>query len=59
MNLPGVIIYFYFEKKVLIQPPGEPREHYLCDVLQGREKSKRLEKKSLKLICVTYLNWKL
>ena len=40
MNLPLVFIYKFRKKEIQIQPPGEPREHRLGEVLQGRWKSK-------------------
>ena len=52
VNLPIVFIFFYFVKKVPIQPPGEPREHHLGEVLQGRSRSKFN-------IILYYLIWKL
>ena len=31
-NLPIVIIYKFCKKSILIQPPGEPREHHPSEV---------------------------
>ena len=36
----SVIMSFYKIKEIQLQPPGEPREHHLGEVLQGRTKSK-------------------
>ena len=33
MNLPIVFIYKFCKTEILNQPPGEPREHHLGDVL--------------------------
>ena len=40
VNLPLVFIYKFRKKEIQLQPPGEPREHRLGQVLQGRSKSK-------------------
>jgi hypothetical protein len=36
VNLPMVNIYKFYKKKILIQPPGEPREQHIGDVRQKR-----------------------
>ena len=33
-------MYKYGKKEIQLQPPGEPREHRLGEVLNGRSKSK-------------------
>ena len=38
MNLHLVFIYKFRKKDIQLQPPGEPREHRLDEVLQGRSK---------------------
>ena len=35
MNLSIAFIYKFRVKEIQIQPPGEPREHHLCEVRQG------------------------
>ena len=41
MNFPLVLnIYKFRKKEIQLQSPGEPREHRLGEVLQGRSKSK-------------------
>ena len=40
MNLPLVFIYKFRLKEIQLQPPGEPREYRLGEVLQGMSKSK-------------------
>ena len=40
MNLPLVFIYNFCKKEIEIQPPGDPLEHRLGKVLQGKNKSK-------------------
>ena len=40
VNLPLVFIYKPLTKQIQLQPPGEPREHCLGEVLQVRSKSK-------------------
>ena len=37
LNLPMLFIYKFRKKELQLHPPGEPR---LCEVLQGRSKSK-------------------
>ena len=40
VNLPLVFTYKFRKKEIQLQPPEEPREHRLGEVLQGRSKSK-------------------
>ena len=40
VNLPLVFINKFRKKVIQLQPPGEPREHRIGEVLQGRSKYK-------------------
>ena len=33
MNLPIVFIYYFLNKLIKIQSPGEPQEHHLCIIV--------------------------
>ena len=52
MNLPIVLIYFYFRKEKKNLPPGEPRKQCLGEVLQGKSEFKR----STELIYYSFWN---
>ena len=40
MNIPLVFLYKFRKKEIQLKPQGEPREHHLGEVLQGRSKFK-------------------
>ena len=60
VNLPLVFICKFREKEINLQPPGEPREHRLDEVIQGRSKSKFnisfLFQSSFDIFSVVFLN---